>query len=71
MSKKKEVSGPRLQQRNLLQQGTKIFIFRSHHDGLSVFFKQERNACFCTDVNVLMQNLRHMHVADEWRFFID
>lgn len=40
---KAEVWGSRQQQQNLLQQGMRISIFCSHHEGISIFSKQENN----------------------------
>lgn len=66
-----ELLGSRLQQWNLLENGTKVSIFRKRHVALAVFFKEENGACFCTDVNGLMNQLGNEHLPDEWRLFID
>jgi hypothetical protein len=66
-----ELLGSRLQQWNLLEDGTKIYIFRKRHEPLAAFYKEEDGACFCTDVNGLMNQLGNEHVPDEWRLFID
>jgi hypothetical protein len=39
---KSEVLRSRLQQRNLLEQGTKISMFRSRHEQLAIFFTQKK-----------------------------
>ena len=72
LSKEKaEVLSSRLQQWNLLQEGTKISYFRDRHKNLSAFYQLENDFCFCTDVNGLMQHLGYEHTPDEWRLFID
>ena len=61
----------RLQQWNLLQEGTIISHFRERHAILDTFYEMENNVCFCTDIHDLMKELRGEHKLDEWRLFID
>lgn len=68
---KSELLGSRLQEWNLLAEGTKISNFRSRHSTLATFYQTENNICFCTDINGLMKELGHEHDPVEWRLFID
>lgn len=69
--KKSELLGSRLQEWNLLAEGTTISHFRVRHAKLAGFYESENNVCFCTDVDGLMTELGYEHHPDEWRLFID
>ena len=72
LSKEKaEILGSRLQEWNLLQEGTKISHFRDRHSALAAFYRMENDICFCTDIDGLMSELGYKHEVDEWRLFID
>ena len=72
LSKEKaEILGSRLQEWNLLQEGTKISHFRDRHSALAAFYHMENDICFCTDIDGLMSELGYKHEVDEWRLFID
>lgn len=50
---------------------TNFFIFRPHHEGLSAFFKQENDVCFCTEVGAFIRKLEYAHMTNEWWLCID
>jgi hypothetical protein len=68
---KSELLGSRLQEWNLLAEGTTISHFRVRHAKFAAFYETENNVCFCTDVSGLMRELGYEHHPDEWRLFID
>jgi len=69
--KKSELLGSRLQEWNLLAEGTRISHFRVRHAKLARFYETENDVCFCIDVNGLMRELGYEHHPDEWRLFVD
>jgi hypothetical protein len=69
--RKSELLGLRLQEWNLLAEGTTPSLFRARHAKLAGFYEAENNVCFCTDVDGLMRELGYEHHPDEWRLFID
>lgn len=66
-----QLLGSCLQQWNLLARGTKISIFRKHHERLSQFFKLEEGLCACFDVPGLMKEIGFEYNPSEWCLFID
>ena len=68
---KSELLASRLQEWNLLQEGTTISHFRYRHTKLASYYVMENGVCFCTDVNGLMLELGCRHFPDQWRLFID
>ncbi|KAL4713600.1 hypothetical protein ACJJTC_016683 [Scirpophaga incertulas] len=66
-----ELLGSRLQEWNLLAQGTTITSFRKRNANFSVFFKIEGPMCVCFDIVGLMNELGLTHISTEWRLFID
>ena len=56
---------------NLLQEGTKVLIFRNRSAKLSSFYNFEATICHYTNATALMEELGTDHVAKEWRLFID
>lgn len=66
-----ELLGSRLQQWNLLAEGTRITAFRTRNKELSTFFAMEYSLCACKDIDGLMELLGFPHNPDEWRLFID
>ena len=72
LSKEKaELLSSRLQQWNLLQEGTKVSSFRDRSAKLSSFYKFEDGVCYCSNVDALMEEVGSEHVASDWRLFID
>lgn len=68
---KSELLASRLQQWNLLQEGTTISHFRRRHIQFSGHYKLENGICFCSDVSNLMAEFGCEYVSDQWRLFID
>ena len=66
-----ELLGLRLQQWNLLEQGTKISSFRTRNSSLLPYFEMDGDLCYCCDVDSLMLALGVEHKAADWRLFID
>ena len=72
LSKEKdEILGFRLQQWNLLQEGTTISSFRQPNKSLSSYYAIANDICYCTNVNGLMNDLEYEHNPADWRLFID
>ena len=68
---KAEILGSRLQQWNLLQEGTTIFSFRQRNKSLSSYYAIANSICYCTNVDGLMNHLGYEHNPADWRLFID
>ena len=66
-----ELLASRLQQWNLLSEGTKVSAFRSRSQDLLPYFTAEGSLCYCSDVDGLMQELGIEHRSEEWRLFVD
>lgn len=66
-----ELLGSRLQEWNLLAQGTKISVYRDRHEELVKFFDQDGSLCFCKDINGLFDALGCEYDSQDWRLFID
>ena len=66
-----ELLGSRLQQWNLLAQGTKISVHRDRHEQLVKFFDQDGSLSFCKDINGLFDALCCEYDSQDWRLFID
>ena len=72
LSKEKaEILGSRLQQWNLLEQGTTISSFRSRNQNLAGYYASAEKICYCKDIGCLMSELRCEHNPADWRLFID
>ena len=72
LSKEKaEILGSRLQQWNLLQEGTTISSFRQRNKSLSSFYATANDICYCTNVDGSMNDLGYEHNLADWRLFID
>lgn len=68
---KANVLGSWLQQRSLLQHDTKISLFPLSLTTINCLFYQENKVLFCTDINAFIEKLWYVHVANEWKLFID
>lgn len=69
-----ELLASRLKEKNLLQVGTKVTLYRNREKDFRIFFSQDKSfdLVFCNDVAGLMNCLkRHSYKPDEWRLFID
>ena len=65
-----EILGPRLKEFSLLQQNTKISVFRDRQSEFEHFFSQYKDLVYCNDVDSLLVALGHMNHPEEWRLFI-
>ena len=45
--------------------------FCDRHTSLAVFFKEDKNICYCFDIDGLFRELGSVHVSKEWHLFID
>jgi hypothetical protein len=68
---KPELPGSRLKQWNLLEKNFRISSFRSRHQPLVSFFRNEDDIVFRYDVDGLMNALGIKHYPQEWQLFID
>ena len=66
-----EVLGSRLQQWNLLEQGTTISSFHIRNQSLARYYASAKNICYCKDIEGLMIELGCEHNPAQWRLFID
>lgn len=66
-----EILGSRLQQWNLLDNNTRISVYRKRQQCLSSFFSMEGSLCYCNNVKDLFENLDLPYEPSEWRLFID
>ena len=62
----------RLNDRNLLQQGTKITFYRTRDDEFLRFFEQLIDFVFCIDISGLLLKFGvNEYKPEEWKLFID
>ncbi|KAJ8957397.1 hypothetical protein NQ318_004877 [Aromia moschata] len=67
-----EVLASRLNDKNLLEQGTKITFYRTREKDMLPFFSQEDNLVFCHEIRGLMKEMGlSEYIPDDWRLFID
>lgn len=67
-----ELLASRLNDKNLLERGTKITFYRTRENGLLPFFSQEDNLVFCHDFRGLLDKMGlPKYFPDDWRLFID
>ena len=67
-----ELLPSRLNDRNLLQQGTKITFYRARDDEFLRFFEKLLDFIFCIDIPGLLLKLGvNEYKPEEWRLFID
>ena len=67
-----ELLASRLNDRNLLQQGTKITFYRTRDDEFLRFFEELPDFVFCIDIPGLLLKLGvNEYKPEEWRLFID
>ncbi|GBL88944.1 hypothetical protein AVEN_159031-1 [Araneus ventricosus] len=67
-----ELLASRFNDKNLLEQGTKIIFYRSREKCLLPFFSQEDNLVFCHEIRGLMEKIGlPEYFPDDWRLFID
>ncbi|GBM32033.1 hypothetical protein AVEN_127374-1 [Araneus ventricosus] len=52
-----ELQASRLNDKKLLEQGTKITFYRTREKGLLPFFSQEGNLVFCHDIRGILEKL--------------
>lgn len=67
-----ELLASRLNEKNLLEQGTKITFYRSREKYLLPFFSEENKLVFCNDVKGLLTKMGlAKYIPGDWRLFID
>ena len=68
-----ELLGSRLNEKNLLSQGTKFAFYRNRETEFSNFFEynKEEELLFCKDITALMLKMGNAYDPKEWRLFID
>ena len=67
-----ELLASRLNDRNLLQQGTKITFYRTRDNEFLRFFEELPDFVFCIDIPGLLLKLGvNEYKPEEWRLFID
>lgn len=68
---KSEILISRLKQWNLVQESVKVTSQRRRHELFSAFFSFYESLCYCNDIEGLFDLIGIVHVAEEWRLFID
>lgn len=67
-----EVLASRLNDKKLLERGTKITYYRTRDKAFLTFFTKEDNLVFCNNVNGLMQEMGlSKYLPSDWRLFVD
>lgn len=67
-----ELLASRLKEKNLLSAGTIITFYRERDKDLRMYFSEENNIVFCTDIkNLLITMGLKQYKPSEWRLFID
>ena len=61
----------RLKERNLLEEGVKITLYRKRAQNLHVSFTVKDDLCFCNDIVELFQRLEIPCDNTNWRLFLD
>ena len=67
---KAQLLGSRLQQRNLLEKGVKLSLYRKRQANITSYFSMYGNLLYCNDVCGLMEELQVRQVSDQWRLYI-
>lgn len=68
---KSELLASRLSEWNLLEQTTKITVYRDRQKDFVPFFDVSEELYFCSDIDGLMGKMKIKHIPNEWRLFID
>ena len=55
----------------MVERDVKVRYYRKRNRDLSPAFKVEGPLCYCNDIEELFQTLGAVHMANEWRLFID
>ena len=66
-----ELLASRLKEKNLLQKGVRISLYRKRSQNVISFFQMENELCYCCDIDGLFQFFEQEHSSTEWRLFID
>ena len=66
-----ELLASRLKEKNLLQKGVRISLYRKRSQNVISFFQMENELCYCGDIDSLFQFFEQEHNSTEWRLFID
>lgn len=67
-----ELLASRLNDKNLLEQETKISFYRTREKDLLPFFSQDDNLVFCHEIRGLLEKMAlPEYFPDDWRLFID
>ncbi|XP_076318488.1 uncharacterized protein LOC143229683 [Tachypleus tridentatus] len=68
---KSEFLASRLQERNLLEKGVKITLYRKRTEDLLALFTMKEDLCFCNDITELCKQLKMSYDNTNWRLCID
>lgn len=68
---KAELLGSRLKEKNLLAEGTNIYVFRKREQQFSQFFHQDGDLVYCSDIPALINEFGIDYKREDWRLFID
>lgn len=68
---KAEILASRLNERNLLEPGTKITFYRTRNCELRSYFTMENGLVFARNINDLLKQLDLPYESENWRLFID
>ena len=68
---KSELLASRLKERNLLEEGVKITLYRKRAQNLHALFTVEDDLCFCNDIVELFELLEIPYDNTNWRLFLD
>ena len=66
-----EFLASRLQERNLLEKGVKITMYRKRTEDLLVFFTMKDDLCFYDDITELFNLLEILYDKTNWKLFRD
>ena len=66
-----ELLASRLKERNMVERDVKVSYYSKRNRDLSPAFKVEGPLCYWNDIEELFQTLGAVHIANEWRLFID
>lgn len=66
-----EMLASRMKECHFLQPGVTVSGFRNRDKNFHQFFREEKELCYCHDVDGLMESMGFNHDPKEWRLFID
>jgi hypothetical protein len=68
---KSELLASRLKEKDMLQMDVRVCQYRYRNKDLIRFFKMDGPLTYCCDIEALFISFSQVHVASEWRLFID